>query len=239
MSSCIRLHPDFPCDEASLGLTTIRKAVVVFGSEFLGVAVLHCTKEMLEDSDQADGFEPDGAGFFDPLDPEAPGHGIWIWEGSVVAESDPLTVEAYKGGEFYYCGKWRSPTAEEWDAIREGHNPFGECVRIMPAETFAVLTDVMKARGRWWVSWWGEVGFSLHLPWWITGGTRGPNNCLCAAVLANSAAEARKAVLGSYQDGGAGFSEWRFVEPRPIDWSPFTARFPRAVWMQWPEEEKR
>jgi len=27
--------------------------------------------------------------------------------------------------------------------------------------------------------------------------------------------------------------EWRFVEERPDDWSPFSDRFPQADWMEW------
>ncbi len=100
------------------------------------------------------------------------------------------------------------------------------------------------SKGRWWVSWCGQNGtFELHSPWWISG-TRivsgddpeKTEDIFCAAILADSAAEARMAIVRAHDDYGAGFSEWRFVKPRADDWQPFCDRFPRVDWMQWPKE---
>lgn len=99
----------------------------------------------------------------------------------------------------------------------------------------------IKTLGRWWVSWWGQSGFNLRLPWWISGERDGEDDegrvsSFCAAVLANSEDAARAVIANTT---GTKIAEWRFVEPRPVDWSPFCDRFPRADWMQWPKEEER
>lgn len=214
-----------------------RRAVVVFGSSSLGVAVLYATKEVIADSDRYHGYD-----LFDPMDPGVPEHGIWVWEGRIAGDPDPLTREAYLDAEFEYRGEYRPPTDEEWIAIRGNRSPFYE-PEAGPRETFKVLTDEAKAKGRWWVSWCGKDGtFELHLPWWISG-TRQVSgsgdeweSIFCAAVLADSEDEAKAAVIGAHDDEGAGFYEWRFINECDAGWSPFCDRFPRADWMQWPEE---
>lgn len=91
---------------------------------------------------------------------------------------------------------------------------------------------------RWWVSWYSPVElmgkFELHSPWWISGETGdGAKHTICAAIAAHSEGDAQQTVKESYDDCPPPI-EWRFVEERPADWSPFGERFPRADWMQWP-----
>lgn len=88
----------------------------------------------------------------------------------------------------------------------------------------------------WWVSWYnpGRV-FELHYPWWISGsGEHDGEDCdtICAAVIAADDAAVRMLVVNSYDEH---FEPWfRFIEPRPSTWSPYSDRFPRAPWMRWP-----
>jgi hypothetical protein len=85
-----------------------------------------------------------------------------------------------------------------------------------------------------WVSWVAlpEQGeFELHSPWWYTGWSE-TGKSICAAVKATDADAARIMVFESY-DKPPFKIDWRFVEERPDDWSPFSDRFPRAEWMKW------
>lgn len=90
----------------------------------------------------------------------------------------------------------------------------------------------------WWVSWYvpeDDMGkFELHFPWWVTGQTcREPCHLtVCAAVRAASEEQAKEVILASYDDRPT-VVEWRFVDPRPADWSPFNGRTPPADWMDW------
>ena len=113
--------------------------------------------------------------------------------------------------------------------------------KVGPVETFEVLTDEMKAKGRWWVMWTGWGAFELGLPWWIVGQHKNDPTleCYCAAVLANSEKEARAVIVGAHDEGEAGIVEWRGAFPRAVDWSPFNTEFKRGDWMQWPKEEER
>jgi hypothetical protein len=52
--------------------------------------------------------------------------------------------------------------------------------------------------------------------------------------LADSADEARGVIVEAH-DSPLPSIDWRFADERGSDWSPFTDRFPRAAWMQWPE----
>lgn len=90
---------------------------------------------------------------------------------------------------------------------------------------------------RWWVSWYGDNGvFELYSPWWISGSRCEDDVWIfVAAVRAESEAGARR-VIEAAHDEGRSPKEWRFVEERPADWSPFNGRFERASWMVWPEE---
>jgi hypothetical protein len=92
---------------------------------------------------------------------------------------------------------------------------------------------------RYWISWFAHptVSYELHTPWWVSGARllnddeMTEQGTLCAAVRAASE-DAAKAVIVAAHDEPVDL-EWRFVEPRPADWSPFSDRFPRAKWMKW------
>lgn len=85
-----------------------------------------------------------------------------------------------------------------------------------------------------WVSWWhtdAYSAFEIHAPWWESG-FRGADSAssLCAAIRAPSEAEAQALVIQSYDTAPVDL-EFRFVEERPDDWSPYTDRFRKADWM--------
>lgn len=91
---------------------------------------------------------------------------------------------------------------------------------------------------KWWVSWYDEYrfgDFELHFPWWISG-VRGEDNAdmICAALMADTEEAAIEIVYAVY-DKRPDAIEFRFVEGRPDDWSPFCGRFPKADWMAWYE----
>ncbi len=88
----------------------------------------------------------------------------------------------------------------------------------------------------YWVSWYRSdksmQEFEYHGPWWCTG-YRDNDGIYCAAVNAGTTDEAKKVISESF-DNHPGNIKWRFIEKRDNDWSPFSDRFPRADWMQWP-----
>jgi len=88
----------------------------------------------------------------------------------------------------------------------------------------------------YWISWYHDVEtgeFELYFPWWKTGERLdGGVWSVCAAVRASNVVGAEKVILesyGTYPD----HLEFRFVENRPRNFSPFCERFPRADWMEW------
>lgn len=94
-----------------------------------------------------------------------------------------------------------------------------------------------------WISWFGTAGaWELHTPWWISGyrivadrfafDEERQEPTVVAAVKALNADEAKQIILDAH-DTKPKELEWRFVEERPDDWTPFSGRFPRAAWMQW------
>ena len=94
-----------------------------------------------------------------------------------------------------------------------------------------------------WLSWYGNGWpFTLDTPWWISGyrffadenakDDEFQQPTICAAVRAESKEAAKEIILAAH-DARPSNLEWRFVDERPADWSPFTDRFPRADWMQW------
>ena len=94
----------------------------------------------------------------------------------------------------------------------------------------------------YWLSWYGSHGaFTLHWPWWISGAAfRGDEEIptICAAVQAVDE-EAAKEIVRESLDEPVDL-EWRFVNPREDDWSPYSGRFPRAKWMpDWPSVASR
>lgn len=89
----------------------------------------------------------------------------------------------------------------------------------------------------WWLSWWNPPGeaFTLHSPWWISGHRlEEGEDSIVAAVRAETAPAAWAKVKAGYDNRDVAF-EWRFIEVRPDDWSPFNGRFPKADWMDWAE----
>lgn len=96
----------------------------------------------------------------------------------------------------------------------------------------------MTTASRYWLSWYHKPalmgGFELHLPWWISGTRADGADTVCAAVIAASEDAAREIIFDCY-DKRPFDIEWRFCDERAADWSPFSERFPRADWMQWPE----
>lgn len=88
----------------------------------------------------------------------------------------------------------------------------------------------------WWVSWYCPAAlygkFELHSPWWVSGERMADGALtICAAIKGHSEGEAQQEVVESYDDSVT--LEWRFVEERPTNWSPFCDRFQKADWMKW------
>lgn len=76
--------------------------------------------------------------------------------------------------------------------------------------------------------------FEYHGPWWRSG--YGPNDeeIICAAVMAESGTDAMEVLRQAFDEAERPekLTE-RFAEPK--GWSsPYTDRFPKADWMQWP-----
>ena len=99
----------------------------------------------------------------------------------------------------------------------------------------------------YWVSFWvgpQHGGFELHSPWWISGyrfvDGKMPDDdedevtesSVCAGIKAESEEAAQEIVYASFDTRPASL-DFRFVEERPDDWSPFSGRFPKADWMTW------
>lgn len=81
--------------------------------------------------------------------------------------------------------------------------------------------------------------FTLNTPWWISGERCSDGAAtVCAAVMAESAADAQSTIVKAHDSILEGI-EWRFVNDKPEDWDPFCDRFPRAKWMTWPKSKKR
>lgn len=97
------------------------------------------------------------------------------------------------------------------------------------------MADDLKS---FWLSWycahedWGK--FELRWPWWVSGQRMFDDAyTICAAVRAASTDDAMKIIEHCYDKPTR--VEWRFCEVRAADWSPFSDRFTRGDWMQWPD----
>lgn len=90
---------------------------------------------------------------------------------------------------------------------------------------------------RFWLSWYHDAenmgAFELNWPWWCTGFDANDRETICAAVTAVDETAAKAGILASY-DKSPNSIDWRFCEKRSDEWEPFSPRFPRAAWMQWP-----
>lgn len=99
---------------------------------------------------------------------------------------------------------------------------------------------------RFWVSWYDTCGgkYELHSPWWRSGfrmgGADGETEepTVCAAIEATDEDAAKAAVIAAHDEPRPDDLEWRFVEERPDDWSPYCDRFRAAPWMKWATSEK-
>ena len=88
----------------------------------------------------------------------------------------------------------------------------------------------------YWVSWYATEAngpYEIHTPWWCTGWRLSDDaETICAALKAKSEHDAMEQIYRAY-DQRPDSIEFRFVEPRPDDWSPFDDRFQRAEWLGW------
>lgn len=85
----------------------------------------------------------------------------------------------------------------------------------------------------YWISWETKPcfgAFSLHFPWWISGYGIDSDPTICAAIQTDMNPD--DFIRLSY-DRPPRDIQFRFIEERPDDWSPFSERFPKAGWMQW------
>lgn len=89
---------------------------------------------------------------------------------------------------------------------------------------------------RFWVSWYSVGAFTYPGPWWISGSDACGALTICAAVLAESKNDAKAVIILAHDEPTVMTSDrWRFVDEQKPDWSPFSDRFPRADWMEWPD----
>ena len=89
-----------------------------------------------------------------------------------------------------------------------------------------------EATTRWWVSWYSAGALEYHGPWWISGFEIGGRDTIVAAVIAPTEDAARQVIAAAHDEPTV--LQWRFVDQREPDWSPFCDRFERADWMTWP-----
>lgn len=94
----------------------------------------------------------------------------------------------------------------------------------------------------YWVSFHSRSGtFELHSPWWISGyGSEDDAefDIICAALMATDDEDVRRQISACHDEPD--FQAWfRFIEPRAPDWSPFSDRFRKADWMQWPVSARK
>lgn len=91
---------------------------------------------------------------------------------------------------------------------------------------------------KYWLSWYhstAELGmFKLSWPVWNVGQDgESDSEIMRAAVKAKNEEAAMHIIVSSYDDIMAGDIEFIFVDEKPVDWSPFSDRFPKASWMKW------
>jgi hypothetical protein len=98
---------------------------------------------------------------------------------------------------------------------------------------------------RWWVRFYTPESmmptFEYPGPWWVSGSCTRENVehlIVCVATRAETEEAAKANILGSFDEGNEEIV-WSFCEERGGDWSPFSGRFTRAAWMEWPAESER
>jgi len=104
------------------------------------------------------------------------------------------------------------------------------------------MSDAPAAAVPHWVSWQGGGAFTLHTPWWVSGYVvahdadgmeDGEEPLFVAAVMAPDVRSAQELIRKAHDNMDAPIN-FRFAIRRDAGWEPFTDRFPRAKWMQWP-----
>jgi hypothetical protein len=93
----------------------------------------------------------------------------------------------------------------------------------------------VKQMKPFWISWHAAGPFIYNGPWWVSGyrwNGEDRQDSICAAVMAEDEAGALATIRAAH-DVDADL-EIRFNEPQAPGWSPFSDRFPRADWMEWP-----
>lgn len=97
-----------------------------------------------------------------------------------------------------------------------------------------------KGPKRFWISWYSVGSFTYRGPWWESGLQYGVDDVgrpqdmptFVAAVIADSMSEAMQVIIDAHD--GKGPRNWRFCQEYTEPWTPFSERFPRADWMEWP-----
>jgi hypothetical protein len=91
---------------------------------------------------------------------------------------------------------------------------------------------------KYWISWYHLIDYSdfeLDLPWWSTGWRCSDEaDTICAGIIANSSEDAEERIYRAYDERPLEI-EFRFVDLKSNDWSPFGSRFVKREWMRWPE----
>ena len=88
----------------------------------------------------------------------------------------------------------------------------------------------------YWLSWYGMNTFELHAPWWRSGFDGAERPIFCAAVRAESDADARRIIAEAHDQSVA--LVFRFVNEKDAAWTPYNDRFRKAHWMpEWPAGE--
>lgn len=94
---------------------------------------------------------------------------------------------------------------------------------------------------KFWMSFWlpNSVAFEYKGPWWVSGHRfpRGLDNdysedSICAAVKAESERAAKELLLAGIEQPHQDV-EWRFIEEKPADWSPYSGRFQKSEGVEW------
>lgn len=88
---------------------------------------------------------------------------------------------------------------------------------------------------KYWISWEAKAeygSFTLNSPWWISGYGVDSHPTICAAIKTHMNPDAF--IRLSYDKPPHGI-QFRFIEEKPDDWSPFSDRFEKADWMRWDE----
>lgn len=86
----------------------------------------------------------------------------------------------------------------------------------------------------YWISWWQDQQPFEFAPWWVSGwrcGEAEDQPSICAAVQAESENAAKAAIIAAHDSPQPDDLDWRFIEERPDDWTPYNSRFEKADWM--------